>query len=119
MIVWRGRGIVTAYIFAACAFGIPVLWRLAHGVTDPALLKASASHLLFAFSLIVAGPFILGCGLYFNRNPNQLVLDRQTGRTVRAGRQHMFMYLAMEWWGVIILLGGVWMAIKCWGGPVQ
>ena len=112
MVVWRGKGWLTLFILVGCSYGIPASKRYLQGERNLPSLWVTHYDSTMAASLLVAGLLLTGIGLYLNRNPERLLLDRKTGRSVRAGAQHTLYYLAMEWWGVAALGGGLWMLFK-------
>ena len=105
--IWRGKGWLTIFILVGCLYGIPAGWRYAQGERDLPLLWVKHYDSVFAVALAAAGVLLIGIGMYLNRNPERMLLDPRTGQQVRAGAQHTTYYLAIEWWGVAALIGGL------------
>ena len=113
VIYYRGKGLFVLWIFAAGALGFPGLWRMFHGETmQHAFQTSGRADVSVAAGIILSGFVLIPLGIYLNRNPNRPVLDRETGRTVRAGAQHTMYSLRMEIWGGIILAGGLYMLYR-------
>lgn len=110
--VYRGWGWVTLFLLVGCMYVLPGAWRLLHGESSMAALKAVQYDIPFAASLVIAGLLLSGLGLYLNRNPDRPVVERTTGRTIRAGAQHTMYHLRMEYWGYAALAGGLVMLLQ-------
>lgn len=111
MIVWRGWGWLTLFILLGCMTLIPGAWRMAHGVTDMTALRTVRYDIPFAAALVACGVILVAVGMVLNRNPNRLVVERTTGRSVRAGGQHSLYHIRMEYWGFAALAGGLVMLV--------
>jgi hypothetical protein len=88
---WRGWGIAVLFYFLAAWLGAAMLVRACYGIE----FLRRVHPQVFSSALTIAGAASLATGLWVNRG-----LPRDGERC------HSFMDLAMEWWGVALLVGG-------------
>jgi hypothetical protein len=58
-------------------------------------------------ALVITGVTCWFLGRYMHSRPSQLVIDKTTGQEVEQKPSHDFMFIKVEYWGVIYLVAAV------------
>jgi hypothetical protein len=102
MVIWSGFG----FLVAAITF---LLLLIAEYVTeslfrDESYYQAHGWPKLLAFFL--ASAVIWPLGLYLNRKPGKVMIEKETGKEVLRPK-HTFFFIRMEYWGPILVVLGI------------
>lgn len=105
MIVWRGFGIFS--ILIAAAFGLLFSWILP-------LVGADTLHedTPLVFSLFISGIIVWFLGKKLNRDSEKILVDQETGTQYKAGTRHSLLFIPMQLWGPIFIIGSIYMLVK-------
>jgi hypothetical protein len=103
IIIWQGAGGVVILI--------PILVCLVTNIITSGVFEENnyfQAHLWPKLTALgVTGMFCWFLGRYLNTRPPRMVLDQKTGEKVQEKPYHHFMFLKMEYWGVIFAGTGV------------
>ncbi len=106
MIIWNGYGILVPVI----VFSISLLFQF---MLDSLFYKGFYSSQkwppFLALSLSSVVIWLLGRRL--NKNNERVLVDPKTGEQVKLVKNHSFFWIKMEYWAIIFLLLGLWIAI--------
>jgi hypothetical protein len=95
MIVWSGRGILSALVF--------ILSLISFNSLLP--MQQSGSGLIG--SLFVAAAFSWFMGKKWNEQEGQVLMDKASGKEFMVKPNHSLFWIKMQYWGIIFALLGL------------
>jgi hypothetical protein len=95
MIVWSGKGILSALVFIVSLIGLNSL---------PALQQPGFGLI---GSLFVAAVFSWFMGKKWNEQEGQVLIDKASGREVMIEPNHSLFWIKMQYWGIIFAVLGL------------
>lgn len=112
MIVWRGVG--------GLVIIIPIVVCLFVNIVTSAVFKEDNYFQAYLWPKLAAlglmGVLFWSLGRYLHSRPGQIVIDETTGEEVEQKPIHDFMFVKLEYWGIIsILVGFVLMIMRLAG----
>lgn len=103
LLIWRGAGPVVLIIgILVCLF--------TNIITSRVFEESNyfQNHLWAQVAaLVITGLTCWVFGKYLHSRPSQLVIDEATGQEVELKPAHDFMFIKIEYWGVIYLIAAV------------
>lgn len=103
MLIWRGAGPVV--------FIIGILVCLFTNIVTSRVFEESnyfQNHLWAQVAaLVITGVTCWFLGRFMHTRPSQLVIDETTGQEVELKPTHDFMFIKVEYWGVIYLVAAL------------
>ncbi len=102
MIIWSGLGFLVVAIAFVCELVAQLLATQLTGNPDYYTMHGWVGGL----GLFVAGGFCLLLGSYLNNSGGRVLTDPKTGETVVYRRRHSLFFIPMQWWGVLLVIGG-------------
>lgn len=107
MVVWKGMGVLVLVITILFIYGIRA------GVEG--LLGEGYSVQYdwpFGLSLVISGVIVWFLGKYLNsKNDGKVLVDKEDGTEYKMGVQHSLFFLRFEYWGPILAIGGLVIAL--------
>ena len=103
MIIWKGWGILVVIITAAFVFGVDFITGAAFGNSNYYAIHNWPEGVAF----LLSGIAVYFVGLYFNNKPGRVMIDKATGREIVLRRVHSMFFIPMEYWGIILAVGGI------------
>lgn len=101
--IWQGIG--------AVALIIPIIVCLVINIVTSRVLEEPnyfQGHLWPKLAALGITGLCCGVlGLYVNRKPPRIEIDKETGREIEVKPDHSFMFIKLEYWGVIFVGIGV------------
>jgi hypothetical protein len=102
MIIWSGLGflvaVITFLLLLSAEYVTELLFR------DESYYQAHGWPKLLAFFL--AGVVIWPLGIYLNRKPRKVMIEKETGKEISMPG-HTFFFITMEYWGPILVGLGI------------
>ncbi|MGQ1888959.1 hypothetical protein ACT29H_00805 [Thermophagus sp. OGC60D27] len=95
MIVWSGRGILTALVFIVTLF--LSIWYLPESLSDYG----------FATTCFISAAFSWIFGKKWNKQNKRIVTDNKTGQKLIIKRNHSLFWIPMQYWGIIFSIVGI------------
>ncbi len=103
MLIWRGWGILVVLI----GFGLLVATQALVDAVAGRGAYTRESALWAPIAIVAAGAIVLVIGRALNGRPPRELVDKQTGEQVVLRPDNSLFFIKMEYWGVLMLVGGV------------
>lgn len=101
MIVWSGRGFLSAIVLVASF------------VLFASILTKEQTDFGFIFSFFIAGAFSWVMGKKWNEQEGRTVIDKESGQEIVIKSNHSLFWIKMQYWGPIFgALGFVILVMK-------
>ena len=108
IIFWTGWGILALFIpFVCFPLALIGVYEVTGNVGD-----WDEEPRLVGLSWMLSGLICWVLGRFLNSRKPRMVKDPETGQEAAVRRSHTFMFMEMQWTGVLYGLAGVWYFVK-------
>ena len=106
MIIWTGMGFLVAVFVFGCSFAANLITNALIG--EPFY---DENQWPFGVSLIIAAALCWFIGRSLANRRTRSLVDKDTGEEVIVRPNHSLFFIKMHWWGPILLVVGVTVAV--------